>query len=245
MAWAEASGSRAPLREPLTIDALRALPVFCALSESSLELVCSVMSVAPFPAGSLLIREGVAPTALHVPIRGLFQLLAGSGDDEITLAILSPPALLFSEAVVCEAVPAVSARVLQASFVGAIPLEHARRLFKERRDFADLIARDLAAGWRNILLECRSARTRNSLRRLLAWTIAMLDRAEDPHQIKLPFGKAMLAARLGVAAATLSRDLARLASLGVTVESRTLIIEDAERLREAAAVESLSTPPVP
>jgi hypothetical protein len=55
----------------------------------------------------------------------------------------------------------------------------------------------------------------------------------------------MLAARLGVAAATLSRDLARLGSLGVTVGTRTLTIEDATRLREAAAADGFNKPPVP
>lgn len=60
-----------------------------------------------------------------------------------------------------------------------------------------------------------------------------------------PYGKATLAARLGVEPATLSRDLARLAPLGVTVRGRTLTIGDAKRLRELTMIDALNTPPVP
>gem|GEM_PF-6494756 len=73
----------------------------------------------------------------------------------------------------------------------------------------------------------------------------MFDSAGTPCEIRIPYDKATLAARLGVAAAGLSRDLARLAPLGVTVRGRTLEIGNVERLRELAKLDGLNVPPVP
>ena len=129
--------------------------------------------------------------------------------------------------------------------MGRLTVRHARRLFASERAFADAITQDLAENGRNILRECKNARSRNAFQRLVAWILAMIERADTPHEITLPYGKATLAARLGVEPETLSRDLARLAPLGVTVRGRTLTIDDAKRLGKLTMIDALNTPPVP
>jgi CRP-like cAMP-binding protein len=175
----------------------------------------------------------------------LLQVFTQTGADEATLTILSAPTILFADVVLRDVVPIASVRTLEASCIGRLTVRHARRLFGDERAFADAITQDLAENWRNILRECKNARTRNAFQRLVAWILAMIERSDTPHEITLPYGKAMLAARLGVEPATLSRDLARLAPLGVTVRGRRLMIEDAKRLRELTAVDEFNMPPVP
>jgi hypothetical protein len=96
-----------------------------------------------------------------------------------------------------------------------------------------------------MLQERKNARTRSGIQRLIAWILAMQTRAETPSEVTLPYDKGILAARLDVAPATLSRDFARLASLGVTVRHRKLEICDPSRLRELTTIDELNTPPVP
>jgi len=192
-----------------------------------------------------LIREGVPQECLYVLMHGLLELFTCRGAHDATLAILSAPALALADLVLCDAVPLVSVRTLRKSDIGRITLHHARLLFEKERVFADAITNDLAMNWRNLLRESKSMRTRNGTQRLVAWILAMLEHGETPREIKLPYGKATLAARLGVAAATLSRDLASLAPLGVTVRGRTLMIDDVQRLRDVTVVDELNTPPVP
>ena len=81
--------------------------------------------------------------------------------------------------------------------------------------------------------------------RLVAWILTMFESAGNPPEIRIPYDKSILAARLGVAAASLSRDLARLAPLGVTVRGRTLEIVNVDQLRELAELDGLNAPPVP
>jgi CRP/FNR family transcriptional activator FtrB len=161
------------------------------------------------------------------------------------LGILSTPTLAFAEAILHDAAPLVSVRTLQASCVGRIAIDQARRLFEQEREFVEVVTNDLAANWRSMLQERKNARTRNGIQRLIAWILAMQARAETPSEITLPYDKGILAARLDVAPATLSRDFARLAPLGVTVRHRKLEICDPSRLRELTTIDELNTPPVP
>ena len=226
-------------------DAVRALPIFRGLSTGGMNRLIRLMPVEDVPAGRVLVREGMPQEYLYVLIRGLLELFTRHGAHEATLTIVSAPAVPLAEVIVRDAAPLVSVRTVQASCIGRIAVDHVRRLFAKERAFADAIACDLAEDWRNLLRESKSLRTRTGIQRLVAWMLAMLEHAGASHEITLPYGKRVLAARLGVAAATLSRDLARLAPLGVTVRGRTLTIGDPERLRELTVVDELNRPPVP
>jgi CRP/FNR family transcriptional activator FtrB len=178
-------------------------------------------------------------------MEGLLQLCTGSGVQQPTLAIIEAPALAFPDAIVRDATPLASARTLLPSRIGRLPVDQARLLFETEREFADAIVTDLARNWWRTLREYKNARTRSGLLRLVAWIVAMQRRAANPCEVRLPFDKSVLAARLGVAAATLSRDLARLVPLGVTVRGRTLEISDAGRLRAMLGDDAANAAPVP
>jgi CRP/FNR family transcriptional activator FtrB len=244
MALAERSNAERSASHPAA-DAFRTLPMFCGLSERAMDRLLGTMSIEHIPAGFVLVREGVPQEWLYVLARGLLQVFTQRGPHVATLTILSAPALPCADAILGDSAPLVSVRTLQATDVGRIAIHQARQLFEKERAFADAITNDLAENWRNMLRESKNERTRNGFQRLVAWILAMLDHADDPHEIKLPYGKSTLAARLGVAPATLSRDLARLAPLGVVVRGRTLAIDDAMRLRELTVMDELNMPPVP
>jgi CRP/FNR family transcriptional regulator, transcriptional activator FtrB len=204
-----------------------------------------VISIEQVPARTVLIEEGKAQHRLFILIDGLLQLFTHRGGEEVTLAIMKAPTFAFAETIVRDADPLASARTLQASCVGHIAVEQARRLFEQEPDFARMVTNGLAENWRSMLQERKNARTRSGIQRLIAWILAMQRHAEAPCEITLPYDKGILAARLDVAPATLSRDFARLAPLGVNVRHRTLEISDTSRLQELTTIDALNTPPVP
>jgi CRP/FNR family transcriptional regulator, transcriptional activator FtrB len=245
MTLAERSDAEAPMAAQSVAAVLRALPIFAGISSRRIGKVLHRISVEQMGAGVVLIQEGVPQKCVYILVRGLLQVFTQTGADEATLTILSTPTILFADAVIRDVVPIASVRTLESCCVGRLAVGHARRLFESERAFAGAITQDLAENWRNILRESKNARTRNAFQRLVAWILAMIERADTPHEITLPFGKATLAARLGVEPATLSRDLARLAPLGVTVRGRRLTIENAKRLRELTIIDALNMPPAP
>jgi len=225
--------------------AVCALPIFAAFPPVIIDKLLGVTSIEQIPAGFVLIEEGVAYQSLLVLVRGLLQVHTHFDSKDRTLAVLTSPAILNADAIFSDAVSLGSARTLQASCVARIAIHQARRLFWEERAFADAINRELVSNYRNLLREFKNIRTRTGIQRLAAWILTMFDSAGTPCEIRIPYDKATLAARLGVAAAGLSRDLARLAPLGVTVRGRTLEIGNVERLRELAKLDGLNVPPVP
>jgi CRP/FNR family transcriptional activator FtrB len=96
-----------------------------------------------------------------------------------------------------------------------------------------------------MLRELKSVRARTTFQRLVAWILAMHGRANQPSEIEVPYDKSVLAGRLGMAPETLSRDLARLAALGVAVDGRRLTIKDPSVLRQLTTVDEVTRPSVP
>jgi len=226
-------------------EAIRALPVFSSLPASTMDKLLAEISSEQIPAGIVLIHEGKSQEWMFILIEGLLQVFTKSGAHETTLAILPAPVLAFADAISCDAVALASARTLQPSWVARMPVAQARRLFEEERHFADSVTNAIAANWRSMLSECKNTRSRNGLQRLIAWVLAMQDRAGAASEIRLPYDKAVLASRLGMAPETLSRNLARLAALGVTIQGRRVTIDDARWLREWIDIDRLDMPPVP
>lgn len=238
----EATGLAA---NPTGLQVVRALPIFAELSTTAIDKLLGSITIEQIPAKFTLIEEGMPQEWLLVLVRGLLQLGMHFGSNETTLALLTAPSILNADAMVCDAAPLGSVRTLEVSCVGRIALDQARRLYRDERTFADAVARQLASNYRRVLREFKNARTRTGIQRLVAWILAMFDSAGNPREIEIPYDKATLAARLGVAAASLSRDLARLAPLGVTVRGRTLEIGNVDQLRELAGLDGLNVPPVP
>lgn len=238
----EATGPNANRDEAHVV---RTLPIFAELSAAAIDKLLASIAIEHVPAKFILIEEGMPQEWLLVLVRGLLQLGMHFGSNETTLALLTAPSILNADAMVCDDAPLGSIRTLEVSCVGRIALDQARRLYREERTFADAVARQMASNYRRVLREFKNARTRTGIQRLVAWILTMFDAAGNPREIRIPYDKTTLAARLGVAAASLSRDLARLAPLGVTVRGRTLEIGNVDQLRKLAELDGLNVPPVP
>lgn len=231
--------------EPSSAESLRLLPGFARLPPRLIEKLARGMLIEQVPARTVLIREGRTPNALYLLVAGMLQQFAGAAADETTFAVIVAPALVQPHALYRNTVASASFRTVRASCVGRIAMPYARRLLADEPQFAAMIADYTVAELERIFGEYKSARSRNGLQRLAAWIVAMQLHLGAGGKITLPYDKTLLAARLGVAPATLSRDFAALERYGVTVCGRTLTIDDPDRLRALAGINPLNIPPVP
>ena len=111
------------------------------------------------------------------------------------------------------------------------------RLFSTDRTFRQLIVDDLTFTQSIMLRELVSLRTETAFERLKDWVVAAIREAEYAISIDLPYGKSVLAARLGMAPETLSRNLARLETSGVLIVERKLRITNLEKFRQLAGID--------
>jgi CRP/FNR family transcriptional activator FtrB len=204
------------------------------------------MSVEQIPAKVEVLKEGSAPDTLFVLLDGLVQLFTTREDGErVSVAILRPPAFFPVEAVLRRTVALTSARSVRPCRIGRMDADQAHRLIRRERELAEAVINGLASRLEDMLRELKSVRARTTFQRLVAWILAMHGRANQPSEIEVPYDKSVLAGRLGMAPETLSRDLARLAALGVAVDGRRLTIKDPSVLRQLTTVDEATRPSVP
>lgn len=185
-------------------------------------------------AKTFLLREGETPEALFILADGLVQLLTSQCGTNTTVLILKPITCFITYAALCGEILPASARTIGPAKVYRMAAADARHLVETDTDFARFVLNDLAGAQSALMQELTSLRTKTALQRLVAWVVAMRDKAKTSTALELPYDKSLLAARLGMAPETLSRNLAQLAKLGVAVHGRKLRIKNFERLRQIA-----------
>jgi CRP/FNR family transcriptional regulator, transcriptional activator FtrB len=231
--------------DQIDVEALRGFRPFAEFAPFEYEQIRHRAEIQMIPARTHLLKIGDVPEALYVLLDGLVQLVSTSQGSDSTVLLLRPPSFFVTAAVVQNDRLLTSARTLQPSRVLHIPAACVHALLAEKGAFTRAIIDDLCVQYRNTVRELTNLRTRNGFERLIAWIAAMQARSNTPCEIRLPFDKGVLAARLGISPETLSRDLARLGALGVTVEGRTLRIAETSELRQWASCDDLTEPSLP
>lgn len=235
------SGSlSAPANESFVLT----LPLFKGLEKEALEPLLKGATLESVPPKTVLLREGEMPDSLYVLIEGLVQLYTVDSGRESTVLILRPVTCFITAAVVRNDVILTSARTVQTSRLLRLDAKAVRATIEQDGGFSKAIIEDLSLNYRNSVRELKNMRAKSAFERLIAWVLAMAAQSGSS-QIEIPYDKALLAARLGMAAETLSRDLARLADLGVSVRGRKLRIENLERLRAFTWTDEWHKPSLP
>lgn len=201
----------------------------------------SVETVAP---KTILLREGEMPDALLVLLDGMVQLFTDDSGRESTVLLLRPVTCFITAAVVRDNVILTSARAIQPSRLLRLRADVVRQMVEEDSTLAKAVIEDLSLNYRNVIRELKNMRAKSAFERLIAWVVAMQAQT-GASEIEIPYDKSLLAARLGMAPETLSRDLARLVDYGVSVRGRKLKVHDIEKLREFTWTDEWHKPSLP
>ena len=224
---------------------LSSLPLFEKLTADSLQRLWRSAHIWTAPAKALLLREGETADMLFVLLDGLVQVEARSSGRDATILVLRPFDCFFVASVLGGDALPVSARALNDVRVLTIDAQEIRRVAATDPTFAQSLMGELTRICGKILSELKNARTRTAFERLVVWTLAMHDQSQAGVAPEMPYDKSVLAARLGMAPETLSRNLARMAKLGVTIRGRSLSIKNADNLRKLVATSGADTLPLP
>lgn len=229
---------------PPDLDVVRRLPLFRPLAPDVIHQLLQDAQIETVGAKTILLREGEMPKSLFVLIDGLVQLFTEDNGRESTVLILRPVTCFVTAAVARDNVLLNSARAIQPSQLLRLNAEVVRQVVEDDNTFAKAIFEDLALNYRNAIRELKNMRAKSAFERLIAWVVAMQAQT-GTSEVEIPYDKSLLAARLGMAPETLSRDLARLADFGVTVRGRKLKIHDINKLREFTWTDEWHKPSLP
>jgi CRP/FNR family transcriptional regulator, transcriptional activator FtrB len=221
---------------------LKSIPALANVEDSLLDRIVESGRIEDVPAGTFLFERGQLPEELFVLLRGMVALTSSTRGDSTTVDILKPVATFQLSAVLLSAPYLLNALVLQPSCVFRIGADIVRRFVETEPELAIAAAHYLSTQYRDAVGEVLHLKLRSVTERLAGYLLSL---AEDGSEVRLPYGKRQLAARLGASPEHLSRAFATLRKYGVTTRGSRVTVGDRDRLAALIAPDGVSAPPLP
>lgn len=221
--------------QPAEIAIARSSPLFRHLSDRTAEALLASAQVRCHAKGSTIFLQGERATALRIVLDGWVKLyrIAPSGSEAILQ--LLPRRRSFEELpAMCGSNHRVSAQATCDCAVLQIRTEAIRRAMEEDPEVAVAILYATALHVDDMFDHVEQLKVRNGAQRLAEFLTTHCSRQQGYCEVRLPYGKSLIAGRLGMKPESLSRAFTRLKPLGVTVRSGMATIEDVGRLRDFA-----------
>lgn len=207
------------------------LPLFREMREEQRERIFSGSFLQVFPPQLELFEIGQRADFLHVLVDGLAELFTPIGDRDTTMWVVEPVHAFILAAVVTDLPYLMSARTLEPSRILLVPAALVREVIRKDTALMEATMRELALGYRDLVLALADMKLRRSTERLARYVLQQQDAQGHPNIIRLPAEKRVLASLLGMTPENFSRAFAKLGPLGVAVNGNTVSISDRSALK--------------
>lgn len=222
----------------LELASLRQLPLFARLASEAFDRVAECLRLETFRTGQTLFRQGEPARAAFVVVEGWVKLsrVSPSGAETV-IHIFSRGQSLAEAAALSGAAHEASAEAVSPALVARLPGACLTQLMAEQPDLASTLLISVAAQVSALMDEIESLKGISVDHKVAHFLLSLCPASAESWRFRLPYGKRLIAARLGIKQETLSRSLARLRALGVEAgdTSREISIASIPRLRVEAA----------
>ncbi len=221
-------------------ERLRDFPLFSRISVEDLEPLMGDAVVERHPPGTVLFRQGDPAERFFVVVKGRVALYLGVDDGTPSIAGIVGPGQTFAEAAICgQGLYPMTAEALEATEVVAIPGRALCRLLEQRFDLVLSMLGQMSLRLRGLLRQIMDLKMKTTAQRLATHLAELSDAKSGPAEIRLRYGKKLLASELGMKPETLSRAFLRLQPLGVSYHKTA----DVFRIRDIEALRAFSDGP--
>lgn len=221
---------------PADLDVIRQVPLFSRIDAERVAALCGRGTVRVYDTPTLLFSAGDPADGFFVVLAGRVHLSTLTADGAEAVVTVVEAGETFAEAAMfgsgrfpvnAEAQP--GAEVVRIDRAG---LEAALR---EAPDLAFRMLDALIARQHFMIAEISQLKSQSPAQRLASYLLALLESGRWAGHGRLPHAKQVIASRIGIDPASLSRALRRLDAAGITCEGDDVVIADPERLRAFCA----------
>jgi CRP-like cAMP-binding protein len=214
---------------------LRACRLCRGMAEAGLAKLTREAAIERYQPGDILFRQDDAAERFFVVLEGRIVLYLEREGDPSGVARIAGPGETFAEACICGfGSYAVTAEALARTTVVALQREPLRALLEQRFDLVLTMLGEMSFRLRGLVRQITDLKMKTTAQRLAVHLVRLVEVESGPAEIRLPYGKKLLASQLGMMPETLSRALLKLQSLGVrcVAAGNLLQIRDVAVLRE-------------
>ena len=210
------------------------LPLFSEMDEDERDRIFSGSFLQVFPPQLTLFEVGQRADFLHVLVDGLAELYTSVGDRDTTMRIVEPVRSFILAAVITDLPYLMSARTLESSRILLVPAALLREVVKSDTALMQATMRELAFGYRDLVLALADMKLRQSAERLARYLLQNELAMETSGKSHLRAEKRVVASLLGMTPENLSRAFGILAKYGVEVKGQQIMISDRAKLEAFA-----------
>ena len=219
------------------IKSLRACRLFRGMTEADLSKLTQQAAVERYQTGDILFRRDDAAERFFVVLEGRVVLYLDGEGDPSGVARIAGPGESFAEACICGLGSYfVTAEALARTTVVAIRREPLRALLEQRFDLVLAMLGEMSFRLRGLVRQITDLKMKTTAQRLAVHLVRLTEAESGPAEIRLPYGKKLLASQLGMQPETLSRAFLKLQPLGV----RCVVSENLLRIRDVAVLREFS-----
>ena len=173
-------------------DAVRAAPLFAAMSEANFRMVRDAAVVSRLPKNAAVGKQG--ERVLHILVDGAVELYGSHDGQCATIDVKEAVTAINLAGVLRSATPVEQARTVSAARTLAVPAETIRDIFRHDPNFALAASGELADGYRDVMRLLMNEKLRTSVERLAAWIVQTCTVNEgNQATVELKFNKRILA----------------------------------------------------
>lgn len=219
---------------------VRATPLFGAMPESAARDFLGVQSVRVYEKGTLLFQQGEPANCFFVVLDGWVKIYRMTPDgSEAVVGVFRRGETFAEAAIFLGGRFPVAAETVTVCRLMRIDGEMLRRRIREQPDLALSMLASASYHLKFLVEQIEQMKVLTAPQRVADFLISLCTSGEGPQTVELPYDKMLLANRLGMKPESLSRALAKLRPLGVTVDRDLVTVSDMHGLREfVSAVEN-------
>ena len=221
---------------PCDLEFLARVTVLGGLTSETTERVMASASVVTLTRGEPLFRQGDPATAFFIVVRGWVKLCRTTlSGEEVVLDVLTKAESVAVAAALSGDRYAVTAEAVADACVVRIPADHVVRCIREMPEIAISMNASILQHVERLTQQIEQLKSQSAVQRAAGYLASLCPVDDGACIVALPYGKALIAARLGTKPESLSRAFHRLRLVGVEMHASHFAVRDVAKLRQLAA----------
>lgn len=217
--------------DPHDWQIIRSTPLFGAMAQDVALSLVGNQAVRVYEKGSLLFQQGEPATAFFVVLDGWVKIYRITPDgNEAVVGVFRRGETFAEAAIFLGGRYPVSAEVVTNARLLSVDGETLRRRIREQPDLALSMLASSSYHLKALVEQIEQIKLLTAPQRLADFLVRLCPVREGECTIELPYEKALIASRLGMKPESLSRALAKLRPLGVSVDRDEVSIVDVKLL---------------
>lgn len=225
--------------DPSDWRTVRATPLFSAMPEAAARDFLGTQSVRVYEKGTLLFQQGEPASCFYVVLDGWVKVYRMTPEgSEAVVGVFRRGETFAEAAIFLGGRFPVAAETVSTCRLLRIDGDNLRRRIREQPDLALSMLASASYHLKFLVEQIEQMKLLTAPQRVADFLVSLCRSSNGPQKVELPYDKMLLANRLGMKPESLSRALAKLRPLGVSVDREIVAVENVQSLRDFVAERS-------